>query len=133
MLLRCMDCDDEKAISNVKEQISQTEQALKQLEQQENQYAAELDAALEQYAKLQTQAAELDPVELYEARQEIRPANTQEATQRLQKIYGHDYSPVFLERSVRDATWLLHEAEEENRIQKMIRKRECKTTLQKER
>ena len=68
MLLRCMDCDDEKAIPNVKKQISQMEQALKQLEQQESQYAAELDAALEQYAKLQAQAAGLDPVELYHAR-----------------------------------------------------------------
>lgn len=76
MLLRCMDCDAEKAISNVKKEISQTEQALKQLEQQESQYAAELDAALEQYARLQAQAAEFDPLELHQVRQELRPANT---------------------------------------------------------
>ena len=123
MLLHCMNCDDEKAIPNVKEQISQTEQALKQLEQQENQYAAELNAALEQYAKLQVQAAEFDPVKLYQARQEIRPANTQEATQRLQKIYGEDYSLVFMERSTRDVAWLLHEAEEKNRIWKRMMER----------
>ena len=133
MLLRCMDCDDEKAIPNVKKEISQTEQALKQLEQQESQYAAELDAALEQYAKLQAQAAELDPVELYQARQDIRPANTQEATQRLQEIYGEEYSPIFMERSARDVTWQLHEAEEKNRIRQMMRERKGKTKTQRER
>ena len=126
MLLRCMDCDDETVIPNVKKEISQTEQALKQLEQQESQYAAELDAALKQYAGLQVQAVELDPVELYQARQEIRPVNTQEATQRLQKIYGEEYSPVFMERSARDVAWQLHEAEEKNRIRKMMRERDSK-------
>ena len=133
MLLRCMDCDDEKAIPNVKKQITQTEQAFKQLEQQESQYAAELDAALKQYAKLQAQAAELDPVELHHARQELRPANTQKAVQRLQQIYGEEYSPVFMERSARDTTCLLHEAEEKNRIRKMMRERDGKTKTQKER
>ena len=123
----------EKAIPNVKREISQTEQALKQLEQQENQYAAELDAALEQYAKLQTQAAELDPVELHHARQELRPANTQKAVQRLQQIYGEEYSPVFMERSARDAAWLLHEAEEKNRIRKRKREREQKAAPRRER
>ena len=132
MLLRCMDCDDEKEIPNVKREISQTEQALKQLEQQESQYAAELDAALEQYAGLQAQAAELDPVELYQDRQEIRPAYTQEATQRLQQIYGQEYSHIFMERSARDAAWLLHEAEEMNRIHKRLRERERKAVPQRE-
>ena len=125
MLLRCMDCDDEKDIFKVKAEISQTEQALKKLEQQESQYAAELDAALEQYAKLQAQAAEFDPVELYQARQQLRPANTQEAVQRLQQVYGEEYSPVFMERSARDVAWKLHEAEERNRMRKIMREREA--------
>ena len=29
----------------------------------------------------------------------------------MQKIYGEEYSPTFMERSARDAAWLLHEAE----------------------
>ena len=92
-----------------------------------------MDAALKQYAKLQAQAAELDPVELHHARQELRPANTQKAVQRLQQIYGEEYSPVFMERSARDTTCLLHEAEEKNRIRKMMRERDGKTKTQKER
>ena len=130
MLLLCMDCDDEKDISKVKAEISQTEQALKKLEQQESQYAAELDAALEQYSRLQAQAAEFDPVELYQARQELRPANTQEAVQRLQQIYGEEYSLVFMERSARDVAWQLHEAEEKNRIRKMMRDMDGKAKTQ---
>ena len=82
---------------------------------------------------MQAQAAEFDPVELYQARQELRPANTQKAVQRLQQIYGEDYSPVFMERSARDVAWQLHEAEEKNRIRKMMRERDGKTKTQKER
>ena len=93
----------------------------------------ELDAALEQYAKLQAQAAEFDPVELYQARQELRPASTQEAIQRLQQIYGEEYSPDYMERSARDVVWKLHEAEERNRMRKIMRERERKAPPQRER
>lgn len=133
MLLRCMDCDDEKDIFKVKAEISHTEQALQQLERREGQYVKELDAALEQYAKLQAQAAEFDPVELHQARQELRPANTQKAVQRLQQIYGEEYSPVFMERSARDVVWQMHEAEEKNRIRKIMREKNGKVKTQKER
>ena len=36
---------------------------------QEQKYSAELDKALDEYAELKAQAADFDPVELYEARQ----------------------------------------------------------------
>ena len=52
--------------------------------------------------------------------------------QRLQKIYGEDYSPVFMERSARDVAWLLHEAEERNKIRKRMRERERKAVPQRE-
>ena len=106
---------------------------IKQLEQQESQYTAELDAALEQYTRLQGQVIEFDPLELYQTRKAIRPVREQEATQRLQQIYGEDYSLVFIERSARDVAWLLHEAEEKNRIRKMMRERDGKTKTQRER
>ena len=50
------------------------EQSLKRLEEQEQKYSAELDAALNEYAGLREQAQGFDPVQLYEARQAIRPA-----------------------------------------------------------
>ena len=51
------------------------EAGLKKLEAQEQKYSAELDKALSEYAELKAQVAELDPVELYAARQAIRPAH----------------------------------------------------------
>lgn len=54
--------------------IAAMEAGLKKLETQEQKYSAELDKALDEYAELKAQAADFDPVELYEARQAIRPA-----------------------------------------------------------
>mgnify|MGYP000451965307 CR=1 FL=1 len=48
------------------------EQSLKRLEEQEQKYSAELDAALTEYAGLREQAQGFDPVQLYKARQAIR-------------------------------------------------------------
>ena len=45
------------------------EQSLKRLEEREQKYSAELDAALNEYAGLREQAQGFDPVQLYEARQ----------------------------------------------------------------
>lgn len=52
--------------------IAAMEAGLKKLETQEQKYSAELDKALDEYAELKAQAADFDPVELYEARQAIR-------------------------------------------------------------
>lgn len=49
------------------------ETALKNLEEQESKYATELEDALKQYADLKTQAADMDAVELMDARLNIRP------------------------------------------------------------
>ena len=60
------------------------EAGLKKLETQEQKYSAELDKALDEYAELKAQAADFDPVELYEARQAIRPAQEKAAEQQLE-------------------------------------------------
>ena len=52
------------------------EQSLKRLEEQEQKYSAELDAALNEYAGLREQAQGFDPVQLYETKQAIRPARS---------------------------------------------------------
>ena len=44
------------------------EQSLKRLEEQEQKYSAELDAALNEYAGLREQAQGFDPVQLYESK-----------------------------------------------------------------
>ncbi len=54
--------------------IATMETGLKKLEAREQKYSVELDNALTEYAELKAQAVELDPVELHEERQGIRPA-----------------------------------------------------------
>ena len=58
------------------------EDSLKKLEASEAKYATELDRALKQYAELKEQAKEFDPVELYKARRDIRPAQEKTAEER---------------------------------------------------
>ena len=61
--------------------IATMEACLKKLETREQKYSVELDKALTEYAELKAQAADFDPVELYKARQVIRPAQEKAAEQ----------------------------------------------------
>ena len=51
---------------------------------QEQKYSAELDKVLAEYAELKAQAAGLDPTELFEARQAVRPVQEKSAEQQLE-------------------------------------------------
>lgn len=64
--------------------IATMEAGLKKLKTQEQKYSVEQDKALTEYAELKMQASELDPAELYEARQAIRPAQEKAAEQQLE-------------------------------------------------
>ena len=64
------------------------EQSLKRLEEQEQKYSAELDKVLAEYVELKAQAANFDPVEIYEARQTVRPAQEKAAEQQLGDGYA---------------------------------------------
>ncbi len=41
-----------------------------------------------------SQAADLDPVELYEARQAIQPGQEAAANEKLEQVFGEKYSPL---------------------------------------
>ena len=61
---------------------------LVKLEQQEQKYTAELDAALVEYNELKAQAANFDPDELAMAQLEIRPQKEASAESKIQAAYG---------------------------------------------
>ena len=63
--------------------ITAMEQKLRRLEEQEKQYSTALDAALDAYIGLRKQAQSFEPVQLYEARQRIRPGKEREAVNRV--------------------------------------------------
>lgn len=91
MLLRQLQYPEDSTADMFRKEIRTLEDGLKKLEASEAKYAAELDNALKQYAELQEQTVEFDSVELYEARQEIRPNHERNATRRIQNAYGDKY------------------------------------------
>ena len=101
--------------------IAAVEQSLKRLEEQEQKYSAELDASLTEYAGLREQAQGFDPVQLYEARQAIRPGKEQEAENRAQQVYGEKYSPLLMFDSKKAVSRMLHEDMERQAMRRMVR------------
>ena len=96
------------------------EQSLKRLEEQEQKYSAELDAALNEYAVLREQTKGFDPVQLYEARQAIRPGKEQEAENRAQQVYGEKYSPLLMFDIKKAVSRMLHEDMERQAVRRMV-------------
>lgn len=60
MILSSLDCNEDTGIGDVKKRVAAMEKNLERLTQQEEKYAAELDAALKQFAELKEQAKEVD-------------------------------------------------------------------------
>ena len=97
------------------------EQNLKRLEEQEQKYSAELDAALNEYAGLREQAQGVDPEQLYETKQAIRPGKEQEAENRAQQVYGEKYSPLLMFDSKKAVSRMLNEGIERQAVRRMVR------------
>ena len=109
LLLASLAYSEEDASDKFPKDIATMEQSLKRLEEQEQKYSTELDAALTEYAGFREQAQGFDPVQLYEARQAIRPGMEQEAVNRAQEVYGEKYSPLLMFDSKKTVSRMLHE------------------------
>ena len=105
--------------------IATMEAGLKKLETQEQKYSAELDKALSEYAELKAQAAELDPVELYAARQAIRPAHKKVAEQQLEDALQKKPSFSLLLSAKQETSRLLKEDAEERQVRQMVMQRQA--------
>ena len=109
LLLVSLAYTEEDAADKFPKDIAAMEQSLKRLEEQEQKYSAELDAALTEYAGLREQAQGFDPVQLYETKQTIRPGKEQEVENRAQEVYGEKYSPLLMFDSKKAVSRMLHE------------------------
>ena len=78
------------------------------------------------YAELKAQAVDLDPVELHDARQAIRPEKELNAVEQLLRAYGDKYRPLAMLDSKRKASGLLHEYADEQAVQKLKRAQQQK-------
>ena len=121
MLLASLAYTEEDAADKFPKDIAAMEQSLKRLEEQEQKYSAELDAALTEYAGLREQAQGFDLVQLYEARQAIRPNKEQEAENRAQQVYGEKYNPLLMFDSKKAVSRMLHEDMERQAVRRMVR------------
>ena len=104
--------------------IAAMEAGLKKLETQEQKYSTELDKALDEYAELKAQAADFDPVELYEARQAIRPAQEKAAEQQLEDALQKKPSFSLLLNAKQETSRLLKEDTEERQVRQMLIRRQ---------
>ena len=121
LLLASLAYSEENAADQFPKDIAAMEQNLKRLEEQEQKYSAELDAALNEYAGLREQAQGFDPVQLHEARHAIRPGKEQEAENRAQQVYGEKYSPLLMFDSKKAVSRMLNEDIEQQAVRRMVR------------
>ena len=96
LLLQKFEYAEDAGAEAFRKDIATMEAGLKKLEAQEQKYSAELDKVLAEYAELKAQAVDFDPVELYEARQTIRPTQEKAAEQQLEELFQKKPSLILL-------------------------------------
>ena len=104
--------------------IAIMEAGLKKLEAQEQKHSAELDKALDEYAELKVQAADFDSVELYKARQVLRPAQEKAAERQLEETLQKKPSFSLLLSAKQEISRLLGEDTEERQARQMVIRRQ---------
>ena len=100
------------------------EACLKKLEAQEQKYSAELDKALDEYAELKAQAADFDSVELYKARQAIRPVQEKAAEQELEDTLQKKPSFSLLLSAKQEVSRLLRDDADERQVRQVLIRRQ---------
>ena len=123
LLFQKFEYAEDAGAEEFRKDIATMEAGLKKLEAQEQKYSAELDKALDEYAELKAQAAELDPVELYAARQAIRHAQEKAAEQQIEDAMQEKLSLVMLLSAKQETSRLLKEDAEERQVRQMVMQR----------
>lgn len=122
-ILAMMNYAEDTGLSTVKKDIYAMEANLARLEQQEQNYTAELNAALAEYKELKAQTADFDPDELAMAQLAIRPQKEASAESRVQVAYGDKFDFWTMISAKRDVAELLGE-EEPRSIRERLRRKE---------
>ena len=120
LLLQEFEYAEDAGAEAFRKDIATMEAGLKKLEAQEQKYSAELDKTLAEYADLKAQAADFDPVELYKARQTIRPAQEKAAEQQLEDAMHEKPSLIMLLSAKQEESHLLGEDAEERQARQLI-------------
>ena len=124
LLLQKFEYAEDAGAEAFRKDIAIMEAGLKKLEAQEQKYSAELDKALDEYAELKAQAVDLDPVELHEARNAIRPVQEKEVEQQLEGTMHEKPSLIMLLSAKQETSRLLKEDTEERQARQMVMQRQ---------
>ena len=124
LLLQKFEYAEDAGAEAFRKDIAIMEAGLKKLEAQEQKYSAELDKVLAEYADLKSQAADIDPLELYKARQAIRPTQEKPVEQQLEDAIHEKPSLIMLLSAKQEASRLLGEDTEERQVRQLIMRRQ---------
>ena len=124
LLLQNFEYAEDVGAEAFRKDIATMEAGLKRLEAQELKYSAELDKALDEYTELKAQAADFDPVELYQARQVLRPAQEKAAERQLEETLQKKPSLIMLLSAKQEVSRLLGEDTEERQARQMVIRRQ---------
>ena len=123
-LLEKFSLEDSTATAIFRKEIATMENSLKKLTVKEKKYSGELDAAIAEYEALKVQSADVDPVELYDVRHAIRPEYERAVQEKYAEILGKDPTSNAVFNARYNTDKLLHEKEDEQKIQQTIKQRE---------
>lgn len=123
LLLQKFEYAEDVGAEAFRKDIATMETGLKKLEAQEQKYSVELDKALTEYAELKAQTADFDPVELYKARNAIRPVQEKEVEQKLEGTMHEKPSLIMLLSAKQETSRLLGEDAENRQARQMIMRR----------
>ena len=124
LLFQKLEYAEDAGAEEFRKDIATMEAGLKKLEAQEQRYSAELDKALAEYAELKAQASDFDSVELYQARQVLRPAQEKAAERQLEETLQKKPSLIMLLSAKQEASRLLGEDTEERQVRQLIMRRQ---------
>ena len=124
LLLQKFEYAEDAGTEAFRKDIATMEAGLKKLETQEQKYSVELDKALDEYAELKAQAADFDSVELYKARQVLRPAQEKAAERQLEETLQKKPSFSLLLSAKQEVFRLLGEDTEERQARQMVIRRQ---------
>ena len=124
LLFQKLEYAEDAGAEEFRKDIATMEAGLKKLEAQEQRYSAELDKALAEYAELKAQASDFDSVELYQARQVLRPAQEKAAERQLEETLQKKPSLIMLLSAKQEVSRLLGEDAENRQARQMVIRRQ---------
>ena len=123
-LLEKFSLEDSTAPAAFHKKIAALESSLQKLTVQEKKYSGDLDEAIAEYEELKAQSADVDPVELYDVRHEIRPEYEKAVQERYAEILGKQPTSNAVFNARYNTDKLLHEKEEEQEVHIIISRQE---------